>query len=602
MTSAQRSVLIVGEDLSRVDVFVPLLRRLNYDVRRMPRAPAASKLVRETPLDLVVVVLPFPRARDFLVLMRAAGSPSRHAAVLLIRDSEAAPGDEALARLANRELAADASSAEYEQAVALLLDVAPRVELHTSLRMRLGGHPADLPRVVQVENLSTSGMLFTAPDPIPVGSVFGFELDLPAQKEPIRGRAQVVRHTQATAEGLQGMGASFLSLGGEGADRLKGAIFRERAGAGAQRWIDGAGAGAADLPATRAPADRAPAAPANALELAMAEEQLAELSPTLDKLLRQGLLRRLGVADWYVTGVELGLESLRAFSSILETVCRGHVSTRETSRRNADLIQVREKLGEFAKPQQGVSHRVEIMLEIRPSLERLLRELAEQGSSVDDHGGGPRRHGVVRQLNADIGRLVRARRSLHNLRAQLDDLRRPRYTLARRALRRKAEEISRQYRSYGGSLRIELPELLTRRRGQRDALAAVEREIQHLDDWLAAIHGKVYSPKFRRLATGDHPTDFGEERLYPILAETLAAGCEYLVRAYSVYRHALEDVGADPRLLDRVAGLAASIENAARLGSSSQRQPPAPAAPSSRSSLRPRVAPSPPSGPSGRRP
>ena len=80
-----------------------------------------------------------------------------------------------------------------------------------------------------------------------------------------------------------------------------------------------------------------------------------------------------------------------------------------------------------------------------------------------------------------------------------------------------------------------------------------------MDDWLAAIHGKVYSPKFAKLASGDFATDFASERLYSVLAETLAAGYEYLVRAYSAYRHALEVVGADARLLDRVAGLAASI-------------------------------------------
>ena len=557
MASAERSVLIVGEDLARVDAVVPLLRRLNLDVRRALRASAATKIVHETGLDLVVVLLPCRQARDFLMLLRGPRSPCRHAAVLLMRGGEAATSDEGLTPLVNRELPPNAPPEEIEDAVNLLLDVAPRVEVQTSLRMRLGGSPADQPRVARVENLSTSGMLLRAPEPLPVGSVFGFELDLPSQKNPVRGRAQVVRHTAPTAGGPPGIGASFVSLGGEGPERLKNAIFGEQAAAGAQRWIGGAG-NPADLPAAPSPTDRARAGRATAEDVAMVQEQLAELTPMLDELLRRGLLRRLGVADWYVTGVELGLESLRAFSAILETVYRGHVSTMETSKRNADLVQVREKLGEFANQQQGVLRRAEILLAIRPALERLLRELGEESGTAADQPSGSRR-GVVSQLNADIGRLVRNRRSLHELHGQLAGLGRARYALAPGTLRRRAAEIARQHRGYASSLRLDLARLLANRRGRKEALVAVEHEVRRMDDWLAAIHGKVYSPKFAKLASGDFATDFTSERLYPVLAETLAAGYEYLVRAYSAYRHALEVVGADARLLDRVAGLAASI-------------------------------------------
>jgi hypothetical protein len=290
----------------------------------------------------------------------------------------------------------------------------------------------------------------------------------------------------------------------------------------------------------------------------MLQEQLAELQPVLDGLLRQGLLRRLDVPDWYVTGVELGLESLRAISGVLDAVYRGHASTPQTSKRNADLVQVRERLREFAKPQQGVQRRAEILLEIRPSLERLLRELGEE-SAAGDQGREARRRGVVSQLTADIGRLVRSRRSVHELRGQLAPLCRPHYALAPRALRRRVAEIAEQYRGHGSSLRLDLPQLLAHHRGRKEALVAVEREIQRLDDWLSAIHGKVYGPKLAHVATGDYAVDLAADRLHPVLAETLAAGFDYLARAYGAYRHALEAMGADVRLLEQVAGLTAAI-------------------------------------------
>src|SRR5204862_1308465 len=49
--SAERSVLIVGDDLGRVDRFVSPLLRANYSVRRMLAAPTALKLIRRSPFD-----------------------------------------------------------------------------------------------------------------------------------------------------------------------------------------------------------------------------------------------------------------------------------------------------------------------------------------------------------------------------------------------------------------------------------------------------------------------------------------------------------------------------------------------------------------------
>ena len=168
--------------------------------------------------------------------------------------------------------------------------------------------------------------------------------------------------------------------------------------------------------------------------------------------------------------------------------------------------------------------------------------------------------------SSDLLRLVRTRRSLVELRAELADLRRPRYALARRALRRRADEISRRYRTYGKVLRVESAAELATRSGQREAQVAVEREIQRVDDWLATIHARVYTKAFASLGKGDPAVDFGEERLHPILAETLAPGYEYLDRAHSAYRHALEAVSADPRLLDRVTELTAALETVPRAG------------------------------------
>jgi DNA-binding NarL/FixJ family response regulator len=570
--AADRRALLVGQQLAVVERFMPLLRLSNFDVRRTLRPTGTIRLVRELPFELVVVVLPFPELGELLEAVRAEESPCRNAAVLLIaEDGEPQVRDELLMRLANRVLPAQASAAELDKALVLLLDVAPRVPMHGAVRVRLSAQQVE-PRVLRLENVSASGMLVTGREPLPVGSLFGFELELPEEKAPIRGQAKVVRHAPALRPGEQALGASFVAVGGEGNERLREAILRERAAAGGGPRNGHATPAGTPAAIARGPAGRKRVVPArHEVDLAQLREELGDLAPFVDDILRRGLARRLGVADWYVTGVELGLESLGAFAAILETVYRGHGSPADRSRHIADLTDVRRQLAEFAEPGQSLPERVEILVGIRPALERLLRELAESGG--DEPGSGARQRGVVSHLVVDVQRVLRARKGLDNLQGLLAELQHPRYLIARGARRRRADEIYMQYRGYAASLGLAQPDALMSRRGLRAALALTEREAQRTDDWLAAIHAKVYPGRLRSSASGDVTTDFAEDRLFPVVAQVLAAGYDYLVRAYSAYRHALEMCGADPGLLDRVAGLAAAVEAAERRPSAAPQLP-----------------------------
>jgi hypothetical protein len=55
----------------------------------------------------------------------------------------------------------------------------------------------------------------------PLGTRMDFELPLPGEREPLRGEAEVVRHTVPDVEGLQGIGVRFVALKGDGNLRLK---------------------------------------------------------------------------------------------------------------------------------------------------------------------------------------------------------------------------------------------------------------------------------------------------------------------------------------------------------------------------------------------
>src|SRR5439155_22313240 len=105
-------------------------------------------------------------------------------------------------------------------------------------------------------------------------------------------------------------------------------------------------------------------------------------------------------------------------------------------------------------------------------------------------------------------------------------------------------------------------EALLSRSGRKKIKSALGRELERFDKQLQNVHKKIYVGKFRSRSSGDLDTDFAEAKIAPILVETLAAGCDFLVRAYSAYRHSLELTGTDPRLLDRVAGIAATVHAA----------------------------------------
>lgn len=556
-TSEERTVLIAGSELALVDRFVSTFRRAGFSVRRILAPAAALKLVAESPLDVIVLVLPFPLAADVMTAVRAEGSPCRRTAVLVVADESAGPEASPLASQANRVLPAAAAPEELLSAAELLLQAAPRVTVAGTARLHLA--PGET-RTLVLANLSSTGMLLTGSDPPAADAVVGFELAIPSLPAPIRGQAQVLRLRPGARPGEQAVAMNFVSFGGEGAKLLESIVFQERAAAGAQQWTGRPGAAGGDGSRGAVVQIR------DAEELALRREELDELAPFLEGLLRQGLAPRMKAAEWYTAAAELGLESLSSFSAILEAVYSGWTKRSDVSQQLADLNSVRTRLGEFVIS-RDVQRRVDILLEIRQALERLLHALALTGVLTESSASPSQQRGVVAEVVFDVQRLLRFRQLLAALPGRVDELGRPKYIFAKRALQQLADEIHRDYLPWSAELGLETSAPLLAAPGRRDVLAAADREMRRLDQRLTGIHQKIYRAKFRTRASRDRDADLAEAKLTAILVETLAAGSEFLGRAYSAYRHALELTGSDPRLLDRVAGLTVSIAAAeSRLG------------------------------------
>jgi len=561
-TGLDRNALVFGGAAESIERFAqPLVRSLPA-VRRAESWAKAVQLAFESTIDLVVIVLPAPGAEKVIEAVRAPGSASRRAGLIVI---SAGPGHDAeaadLGRRANRMLPGNCSARQYEQTALTLLNVAPRIQVHGSTPVTLT-IASERPRTLQVENLSASGLLFATLEPLEVGSVFGFTLDLPGQLEPVRGRAEVVRIAEPGLTGGQRIAIRFLALGGEGSLQIRHLVGRELANDN-ERVPAPRGFDPGDRDATGSGA-RQPSPVLGALladEPARWRDELAELQPILDDLLARGLRRRLGTVDWYVMGAEMGLDSLQSVAAILSSIYEGRSTDRVAAREIADLLEVRRRLLDFARPERDVSERVRIMLELRKPIGRLLRRFGLSESSGELELTLSRPPAVVAEMAAEIRRLVTTRRSLGNLHGLLEGLGSLRYAFAKSRLRRNVEQIAQDYGALATAVGVDLdPERLASRGRIRQAGHDLLRVQISLRQRLANIHQKIFRRDPGSAAAERIEADLLGPTLHRVLLDTLSSGSEYLARAHSAYRHAIEATGHDPAILERVARLDAELD------------------------------------------
>lgn len=223
MSSPSRHVLILGADAPELERFVPLLRRTGFTVHRSESVEGASMLIQSTAFDLIVVGHPLPgySLGQLLLSARDRASPNRRSGLLVV----AAPGteDEAsilLGRGVNKVVPLSRAPALLLDAVADLLDVAPRVAVRGLVELKLDLEVGSRTVLTRTENLSRTGMLVREALSCSIGTAFRFELLLPNPVELISGSATIVRHADLEREGLRGFGGRFDTLEGDGRTRL----------------------------------------------------------------------------------------------------------------------------------------------------------------------------------------------------------------------------------------------------------------------------------------------------------------------------------------------------------------------------------------------
>jgi hypothetical protein len=190
------------------------IRGEDINLQMAPWNDNTLELVQSTPFDAVIIGFPGPitALRRFVQCLRSPGSASQRSGVVLLcepRHLDAAKTFVGIGVGINRAISATDMAENLAQAILELSSVAPRATLRAPTRVVLHLEQRPLRTFCQTENVSETGMLLRGFGHYPPGTTIDFEINIPGQSDPIRGRATIARTTTVSSERMEGVGARF---------------------------------------------------------------------------------------------------------------------------------------------------------------------------------------------------------------------------------------------------------------------------------------------------------------------------------------------------------------------------------------------------------
>ena len=223
MADTRQHELVFGAKEAGLERVAPMLRRADFSVHTVEPSPFLHDLVLSTAFELVVVTYPLSEiSLDALMqTIRNEGSACHNAGLLLLAEPDKI--DEAQSRVdlgANRAICTDWNEARLWRAIGDLLDIAPRVSmrvlLHADVEVTRNRNRA----IFQTVNVSRSGALLQGHESLDPGTNFNFLFRLPGGGL-IDGTAEVVRRTNSSREGIEGVGTRFAEINEPSLNRLQ---------------------------------------------------------------------------------------------------------------------------------------------------------------------------------------------------------------------------------------------------------------------------------------------------------------------------------------------------------------------------------------------
>lgn len=211
-------VLAVGAEGGLLSKIEPILERSDLTVHRVPLGRAALKLAQTKRPRLLIVAFPLLDIRldAFLEGLSSTGPTATGPAIALLADEHLLPELEPHLDERHRFLPADMESEELQTGILELIGDTPRVAPRLMLRLEVQLGAGKLLRMCQTDNISESGMLVRLQDAIPVGSEVRLAISLPSSSDPVRVKAEVVRHTDPDREAVRGLGLRFVEFEDQG--------------------------------------------------------------------------------------------------------------------------------------------------------------------------------------------------------------------------------------------------------------------------------------------------------------------------------------------------------------------------------------------------
>ncbi len=217
-------VLVAGVRRSSVGEFAPVLDRQKLTVVQVTSYEDAVMYANAARVELVILgIEPTTMSLEEAIrTIRSQSSASRMASLLVL----AQPGTEDNARQlighgVNRVMLTVDPPKFIALQVAELLDIPPRATLRLSTRMLVKVEDGFAEAQGAVVNISAAGLLLETDADLEPGQHVIISIDIGPQLEPVAAKAEIVRKADPEREGIEGVGAQFLSFAGDSQKQLE---------------------------------------------------------------------------------------------------------------------------------------------------------------------------------------------------------------------------------------------------------------------------------------------------------------------------------------------------------------------------------------------
>ena len=218
----QRVVVVAGEGEVRDRLF-EAFESFAAEAIEAPSVRRALELAHEIPIDLLTLRYPIDDMSfaDFQRVFRESECASRGAQVVVLAPGKSIGGLKRSAGPGVAFLRAESDPADLAEAFKIYLRRSPRFSGNMLVGAELDLPSGKVKKMLQVVNLSETGMLLRTKAPLDIGSMLRFELQIPELDAPIAGTAEVVRMVEPQGgRRTPQAGVRFLSLAAKDRESL----------------------------------------------------------------------------------------------------------------------------------------------------------------------------------------------------------------------------------------------------------------------------------------------------------------------------------------------------------------------------------------------